>query len=202
MTTPLFPESDIGFFKWVAGYYIYPVGETIKAAMPAGLDCMDQTCAFATVKGAQALEAGGLPRKEAEILGLAAAKDGVLLKSLCRRDPAGAKVLRRLEKKDLVQVTAVLQKQTAGIKTEKFICLPDQTPTRRIRMSAKREKILAIVREAKEISLTTLKQHVPTAATLIKPMAEAGWLKVISRRVFRDPLGDPVTPDTAPELNR
>ena len=197
---PLFPESDIAFFKWVSGYYIYPLGETIKAAMPAGLDCMDVSCAFVTVKGAQALEAGGLPHEEARVLGLASAKEGISLKSLSRRDPAGAAVLRGLEKKDLVQVTAVLQTETAGIKTEKFISLPQETPTLQIRMSAKREKILAIVREAREVSLSSLKRHVPTAANLIKPLVEAGCLNVVNRRVFRDPLGEPVTPDTPPEL--
>ena len=197
---PLFPESDIAFFKWVAGYYIYPLGDTIKAAMPAGLSCMDVSCAFATVKGAQALEEGGLPDEETKVLELAAGKDGISLKSLARRDPAGAAVLRRLEKKEWVQVTAVLQKETAGIKTEKFVSLPEQTPNQQIRMSAKRQKILALVREAREISLTELKRHVPTAPNLIKPLAQAGWLNVISRRVFRDPLGEPVTPDTPPEL--
>ncbi len=197
---PLFPESDIAFFKWVAGYYIYPLGDTIKAAMPAGLACMDVSCAFATVRGAQALEDGELPGEEASVLKLAAAKDGISLKALARRDPAGAAVLRRLEKKELVQVTAVLQKETAGIKTEQFVCLPEQTPHQQIRMSAKRQKILTVVREAGDISLTELKRHVPTAPNLIKPLAEAGWLKVVSRRVFRDPLGEPVTPDTPPEL--
>nr|WP_321403335.1 primosomal protein N' [uncultured Desulfobacter sp.] len=197
---PLFPESDIAFFKWVAGYYIYPLGDTIKAAMPAGLACMDVSCAFATVRGAQALEDGALPDEEASVLKLAAAKDGISLKALARRNPAGAAVLRRLEKKELVQVTAVLQKETAGIKTEQFVSLPEQTPHQQIRMSAKRQKILTVVREAGDISLTELKRHVPTAPNLIKPLAEAGWLKVVSRRVFRDPLGEPVTPDTPPEL--
>lgn len=197
---PLFPESDIDFFKWVAGYYIYPLGDTIKAAMPAGLDCTDVSCVFVTGTGVQALEAGELPHEEARVLGLAAEKDGISLKSLSRRDPAGAAVLRGLEKKELVQVSAVLKKETAGIKTEKFISLPGETPTQQIRMSAKRQKILAIVREAREISLTALKRHVPTAPNLIKPLAEAGWLNVVSRRVFRGPLGDPVTPDIPPEL--
>jgi primosomal protein N' (replication factor Y) len=41
---------------------------------------------------------------------------------------------------------------------------------------------------------------VPTAANLIKPLVEAGWLNLVNRRVFRDPLGEPVTPDTPPEL--
>ncbi len=33
--TPLFPDSMSAFFRWIADYYLYPLGETIKNAMPA-----------------------------------------------------------------------------------------------------------------------------------------------------------------------
>ncbi len=33
---PLFPPSAIPFFKWIAGYYLTPLGEVIKCALPAG----------------------------------------------------------------------------------------------------------------------------------------------------------------------
>ena len=33
--TPLFPESMSAFFRWIADYYLYPLGETIKNALPA-----------------------------------------------------------------------------------------------------------------------------------------------------------------------
>ncbi len=31
----LFPEALTEFFRWIAGYYLYPLGETIKNALPA-----------------------------------------------------------------------------------------------------------------------------------------------------------------------
>ncbi len=34
---PLFPPSMIPFFKWIAAYYLTPLGEVIKSALPAGL---------------------------------------------------------------------------------------------------------------------------------------------------------------------
>ncbi len=34
---PLFPANLIPFFRWVAGYYHYPLGEVIKTALPGGL---------------------------------------------------------------------------------------------------------------------------------------------------------------------
>ena len=34
---PIFPESMVPFFEWLAGYYHYPIGEVIKCALPGGL---------------------------------------------------------------------------------------------------------------------------------------------------------------------
>ena len=34
---PLFPENQVKFYKWIANYYHYPIGEVIKTALPAGL---------------------------------------------------------------------------------------------------------------------------------------------------------------------
>ncbi len=34
---PLFPENMVPFFRWIAGYYHYPLGEVIKTALPGGL---------------------------------------------------------------------------------------------------------------------------------------------------------------------
>ncbi|MCI5164478.1 MAG: primosomal protein N', partial [Candidatus Electrothrix sp. AX5] len=34
---PLFPEQLIPFFRWIADYYHYPLGEVIQTALPSGL---------------------------------------------------------------------------------------------------------------------------------------------------------------------
>jgi len=34
---PLFPEEQVRFYQWIAGYYHHPIGEVIKTALPAGL---------------------------------------------------------------------------------------------------------------------------------------------------------------------
>ncbi len=35
---PLFPPSMVEFFRWIATYYLHPIGEVIKAALPGGLN--------------------------------------------------------------------------------------------------------------------------------------------------------------------
>ncbi|MGA8279312.1 MAG: primosomal protein N', partial [Desulfobacterales bacterium] len=36
--TTLFPETMVPFFLWIADYYIHPIGEVIKCALPGGLN--------------------------------------------------------------------------------------------------------------------------------------------------------------------
>jgi len=37
---PLFTPLDIEFYRWIAGYYMHPLGEVIRTALPAGLTVM------------------------------------------------------------------------------------------------------------------------------------------------------------------
>ncbi|MBU4133273.1 MAG: primosomal protein N' [Proteobacteria bacterium] len=199
---PLFPFNEIVFFKWVAQYYIHPLGDVIKTALPTGLDRQDVSCVFVTDEGQRAFALGSLSPGEAEVVLFLNEKQGCTLKQLIKNssNPSITALARKMEKKDLLAVSAVLKREAAGIKTEKFIQHLGKVPTKNIRLSQKRKHILSIVREKQEISLTRLKVHVPTAANLIGPLAEAGFIGIIQRQVFRDPLGDPVEPDTPPTL--
>jgi len=39
-TEPLFTPADIDFYRWIAAYYLHPLGEVIRTALPAGLTVM------------------------------------------------------------------------------------------------------------------------------------------------------------------
>jgi primosomal protein N' (replication factor Y) (superfamily II helicase) len=198
---PLFPESEIIFFKWIANYYIHPLGDVIKTALPSGLDRHDISHIFVTNHGQACLNNGQLLPGEEEVIESVLKRQSCTLKQLKQnsKNKTINALIRRMEKKDLITVSAVLKKDGATIKKEKFI-LYSETPQSNIRMSKKRKQLLKIVKEKREISLTGLKAYIPTASTLIKPLEEAVYIKIIQRNVFRDPLGDPVEPDTPPEL--
>ncbi|MCG8618605.1 MAG: primosomal protein N', partial [Desulfobacterales bacterium] len=197
---PLFPESDIPFFRWVAEYYIHPLGETIKTALPSGLERQDVSCVFVTEKGRKAVNEAALESDALTLLEQLDKKEGCTLKSTLRKGAETAALVRKLEREDYISVSAVLKRETTSIKLEKFISLSGELPVQNIRMSQKRRQILSLVRDAGEMSLSGLKAHVPSASRLIKPLEDAGYLSVVQRQVFRDPLGDPVEPDTPPEL--
>ncbi|ACN13648.1 PriA [Desulforapulum autotrophicum HRM2] len=201
---PLFPPAMIELFRWVSDYYIHPLGEVIKAALPKGLNRYDVSFLSLVEKPGNLPDLPDLPDlspREQAVVDLLKKKGSVSVKSLVGRgkNPSVSALVRRLIQKGVIQQAARLKKDQIQMKTEKFI-LPTGQGEPMERMSAKRRQILEIVREKGEISLTLLKQEVPTAPKLVKILAGAGYLEVIERQVFRDPLGDPVDPDVPPEL--
>ena len=39
---PLFTSSELEFYRWIAGYYLHPLGEVIKMALPAGINLVSR----------------------------------------------------------------------------------------------------------------------------------------------------------------
>ncbi len=199
---PLFPENEIPFFTWVSRYYIHPLGETIKAALPPGLDRQDVACIFATEQGKTALDSGTLTPTEAKILDMAGKNQGASRKQVIQavNSPSVRSLIRKMTDREYISVCAVLKKEAASVRREKFISPGKKIPDPDTKMSKKRLQILSIVKEKNEISLTALRSQVPTAPKLITFLEADGLVTVTLRRVFRDPLGDPVEPDTPPQL--
>ena len=54
--TTLFPETMVPFFRWIADYYIHPIGEVIKCALPGGLNSYDFATMSITDAGRRALQ--------------------------------------------------------------------------------------------------------------------------------------------------
>ncbi len=200
---PLFPASQIPFFRWVADYYIHSLGETIKTALPPGLDRQDVSWVFVTQSGQQAFDRGTLAPGQAEVIGFLKGKEGCSLKQLIKNSPNPSipALVRKMEKEDLLAVSSVLKKEMTRIKLESFVQDLGKIPEKSSRLSRKRLQILSLARENQEISLTRLKTQVPTAARLVGPLVAGGFLRVVQRPVFQDPLGDPVEPDIPPDLN-
>lgn len=200
---PLFPESMIPLFRWISDYYLYPLGDVIKAALPVGLNSYDISMAALTDQGMMAAPEAqkDLSAGESEVIHLLASSGPCSIKQMANKigNHSIHALIRKLEKNDLITVTAQLKKDQARIKTETMVSF-EKWPDQSLRMSKKRHVLLNIVKEKGQVSLSKLKNDIPTAARLIKPLEAAGCLKTTQRQVFRDPLGDPVDPDTPPEL--
>ncbi len=200
---PLFPGSMVQFFRWISNYYIHPIGDVIKTALPSGLDQHDISMVSISPEGSKNRKEKLTPG-ESEVIGILNKSHGIMpLKALVKKssNPSINNLIRKMEKAGLVNKTYKLAKDKTRLRQEKFISL-SKSSREKIILSKKRKLILKILEKEKEISLTNLRKQVPTAPALIKPLHKAGYIDIIEKQVFQDPFGDPVDPDTPPELTQ
>lgn len=104
---PLFTEKELDFLRWSAGYYFHPLGEVIKAALPAGINLASRTrsveSADGTLSREEVLKGGRTVKRETFYRALPDVELPVnlrgkglrLLEYLRRVDEAPAGLLRR-----------------------------------------------------------------------------------------------------------
>ncbi|WP_243371138.1 primosomal protein N' [Geotalea sp. SG265] len=104
---PLFTEKELAFFRWSAAYYFHPLGEVIKAALPAGINLTSRkrnvVAADGTLVQEEVLTGGRPVKRETFYRAVAAAGPppklrGTMLRLheyLCRVEEAPATQLRR-----------------------------------------------------------------------------------------------------------
>ncbi len=198
--TPMFTRSMIPFFLWASDYYIHPIGEVIKSALPVGLNTCDISVVFPAKKGINEFRNKDLSAGEAEVIELLINNRSMPLKTIVKKssNPGINALIKRMIKRGLICVENRLKRDQARMKTEKFVVATDaQVPSG---LSAKRLEIVEIVKKNKEISLKKLKNKVPSAPRLVKILAKSGLVEITEKQVFRDPFGDPVEFDIPPEL--
>ncbi len=197
---PLFPADLVPFFRWISDYYLHPIGEVIKSALPGGLNLYEHSVFELTAKGKQVLQTTGAGDPLNAVL------------KLLEKGAARVRDLNRVLKKnntmavlsDAVRAGWVCQKsELRGARTkallEPFVSLQRQgMPPGRI--SEQRRKIIETLSSEHEMSLKNLKSLVPNASSLVRSLQKAGHVHIAYKQVFRDPLGEPILPDQAPML--
>jgi len=197
---PLFPESMVPFFKWISDYYMYPLGQVIKNALPGGLTTAEKNVLTITQQGSRFLEQGIMTTMEATILNTLKTKSLSLkaLEKKIRQALPTAITLAMLDRGWVRREKKLRGGQTQP-KTEKFVFLTHKKYSNE-KLSKTRKKIIDYLKNEHEISLKELKKVVPTAPQIVKAMATSGQVRVDRKQVYRDPFGEPVKRDTPPSL--
>jgi primosomal protein N' (replication factor Y) len=197
---PLFPGDMVPFFRWIADYYIHPLGHVIRCALPGGLDNRDYAACSLTAAGREALQRADLPPVEQALL-TAAAQRPLRLKDIGRIAPTAAPraAMASLERRGWVVLERRLSADRIRPLTETFV-LPGSSCPHMKSLSPQRRKILEVTAAAGEMSLRELKTAAATTATTIRALARSGDLILEDRLIYRDPFGEPVAPDVPPVL--
>lgn len=215
---PIFHGGLVPFFKWVAGYYHYPLGLVIKAALPGGLAPKSVKKLFLR----QELTANVLKhlthqpewlkqlRSEKELSPAQTAK--ILL------DRHDRNIFLELQRNNLVAVDQVMQKAAVREKTEVCFGLKQSLPTPdgssgankseiqayRVRLEdhcgtvlkLSEAKTLFVLQElaerynSKTIPQKDLRKEYGGSAAALLSLEEKGILYSCRHRIYRSPFGD------------
>ncbi len=202
---PLFDPSMLELFRFAARYYFRPLGEVIKAALPAGINTSSRRVATVTDAGAAILTAADA----------AAVKDGAaepaltpaeldLLETIFRDGPieteklkGGAAALsratlRRLLDLGLVSEDQALTRARVSEKTESAIVLDRAFEDDELAALARRAPLQArLLRELAAkgcLSLKYLRENYPDPARIGRALAGAGLARMVKLRACRDPF--------------
>jgi primosomal protein N' (replication factor Y) len=198
----LFPASMVPFFNWIADYYKYPIGEVVKTALPGGLNVYEYSMLTITDEGCRVYERKQPPpvaQKVLEQLLTGSCRMSTILKNTNQK--VSGSMLLEFERNGWITRKLELKGGITKAKFERHVRLNDMDlPTDRL--SKPRRRILELLATRGDMPLKRLKEMVPTASALIRSLESAGYVAIEHRRVYRDPFGESIKPDVAPQLNR
>lgn len=192
---PLFPPDMIPFFKWIADYYLHPVGHVLDCALPSGIAVQDLQMVSLTEKGRRKLALGDADPEALQILGLlknGAVKTDALKRAL--KDRFRDALLSRMEKQGVIQKERVLKGPAVGFKQERTAALVDPLPSKD-GLSGAKKKVLSVLEDLKEAPARRISEKAANASRHLLSLEKQGFIRIYPKIVYRDPFGEPVTPD-------
>jgi primosomal protein N' (replication factor Y) (superfamily II helicase) len=213
---PIFPENMTDFFKWTSNYYFYPIGEVIKNGLPKGINLYDNIY--------YSIAPNLLPQKieefneneqknsfKKEILKtLSDSKKGLTLKTLCRKlnKEIPPSFLKSMEKADFIIKSNRITGKSKRYKIQKYVKInsklkPDiySDTYNENDLPKSQKKIIDILKEKKDIAVSKLSKRVSSPYNALKSLEKNKIITIFNKKIYRDPFGDAIEPDTPHALN-
>jgi len=219
-TAPLFPPNMVPFFKWIADYYHFPLGEVIKTALPGGLTRRTRKVMQLTTKGEELLKSW--PDKQIEEpewfakLLEKAVLSAAATKKICV-DQSVRGLLEEWKRDKLVNVVDALDKKGVGSRQELCYALninfsiPESIEGERGKKTLKIFSSLEIEGEKLGVALARtlvvlqqllqeqgqeivaardIRRQYSGASKALGKLEKRGLVRAQQRRVYRNPFGE------------
>ena len=198
---PLLPETMIPWLRWMADYYLHPLGEVIRTALPGGLTDADIAIWHLTEAGAAALAGGSVEAPHRDVLETLQ-RQPARVRSLRRRlkTPGLTRHLAALARLGWIERHQTLVRGAARPKSERFVRLAEGVDPAAVGPKAG-ALLLPLLEDGEAVSMADLRARIPNVARLVSRLAARNQVTVEERPVFRDPFGEPVCPDLPFRLN-
>ena len=188
---PLFDARMLQFFRWIADYYLAPLGQVIKAALPPGINWESYYHVSLTEEGRRAV-AEGFPDRTlaAQVLQAIDPHTGSQLKGLLKLHPHRS-LFFSLEKRGLISLEARLKPARTQAKKAAFVeAVPSSHSLEAL--TPKEQEILSFIEEQGRPSLKELRKRFKRATAALKALVAKGQVQVKESEVYRELILDTV----------
>ena len=208
---PAFDDTQLGFFQWIAGYYVSPLGMVIHTALPSRMRAKVVRGVEASQKGIQALTARAVADAQAQVLREIVSRPGLTRRGLVRRlgDELDKKEVERaldgLDRAELLEWSErEIGETRARVKTAQLTQPLSEILAATPRLGSTQRAVLGALDEAGgPLDVADLtKRFGSHASKAVSRLADLGHVAV-DERERRDPLAEAVAmgSPTPPELN-
>ncbi len=203
---PLFPAEQVEFYKWIARYYHYPIGEVIKTALPAGLTKKSGRRILLTENGikqlnqiaeagitdtpwfSRLLDKGELSPHATRMLWLSKER----------------KFLKAWAQEGLITITNEIVGGTAKPKTEICCALPGPVESSEQLLISEQKSIEALQKISADgnrrfIPRRDIIREYPGAGKGLRSLEQKGFVVFKEQQVYRDPFGESFFENDVPE---
>ncbi len=189
-TAHLFDEKMLRFFRWIAEYYLAPLGEVIKTALPPGINWESYHHVSLTEEGQKTAAASPKNSSYAKVLQIIDPKKGTPLKKLLKNYPHRS-LFFSLQKKGLICLEAKIRKGKTKVKKVTFVhSLTSPHLTKNLKPME--VKILSFLNGKGEVPLRELQKRFRGASSVINGLTEKGMVTKREKEIYREPTMETV----------
>jgi primosomal protein N' (replication factor Y) len=181
-------EKYLEFLVWVSRYYLQPIGEVIKTALPAGIQVKRQVVYELTEKGRKDLESfprGSLFRRI--LLSLKRRQGKGSLSPLLAKDssPSFAEVISQMLADNLIAKEGEKLEQRVKEKTLTYLRYVE--PGEQITLTSRQKEALDIICEAGELSISEFKAKFKGSNSILSKLIVFKLVATFQKATFRQP---------------
>jgi len=183
---PLIDPQMLRFYRWIADYYLYPLGEVIRTGLPPGLHLKSELILTLTQEGMEYLAQGGLDAIQQKIFVEIEKCGKVSLKRMLKIFPGEVtkSQLFSWKRKGLLNIHGVVEGKEIKPKFEKVVQYRGGEPVQAI--SRKQAGILKWMEEKGEVSYSELSKIFKSPSKAIQSLEVKRLISISNREVCRD----------------
>jgi primosomal protein N' (replication factor Y) len=183
---PLIDPKMLSFYRWIADYYIYPLGEVIKTGLPPGLHLKSELILSLTPIGRESLARRNLEPVQEKVFGEIENFGKVALKKILKKF-SGEVTKSQLffwRKRGLLNIDLGFAEKGVKPKIEKVIQYRGEEPAKPL--SKKQMEILKWLEEKREVFYSELSKGFKSPSRAVQSLHAKGLLSISHREVYRD----------------